>query len=484
MPSPSVQTLAHQYSAFRMFLDEYPGYRQTERLDQVRLHEFSRLDEQAQIYLDYTGGCPYPMCLIEHHRELLQRSVFGNPHSGHHAASTSSTLQRQARTDVLRYFNADPAEYMVVFTANASAALKLVGESYPFDEGSELLLTADNHNSVNGIREYAYNRRASVRYIPCTPETLRVNEISTHLAPSRAGGNNLLAYPSQSNFSGVQHPLEWIATAQASGYDVLLDAAAFVPTNRLDLSQIHPDFTALSFYKMFGYPTGIGALIARRKSVKKLVRPAFSGGTVKIVSTLLSSHTLHEGESAFEDGTVNYLGLPAVSAGLNFLESIGIDIIHHRVSILTSYLLGELQRLHHSNGRNAIEIYGTSNVTERGGTVAFNLLDPEGTYLTYEAVEQLAGMQGISLRSGCFCNPGAGEAALSHTPDAIADCLRQAGPSLDLSRYRNCLHRSGKTMGAVRASLGMGSNFTDAYLFIEFLRGLLNRSAAEFASQE
>jgi len=54
---------------------------------------------------------------------------------------------------------------------------------------------------------------------------------------ARAGGANLFAYPAQSNFSGVQHPLEWISQAQTMGWDVLLDAAAFVPTNRLDLSK-------------------------------------------------------------------------------------------------------------------------------------------------------------------------------------------------------------------------------------------------------
>jgi selenocysteine lyase/cysteine desulfurase len=412
---------------------------------------------------------------------LLQRSVFGNPHSGHHAASASTSLQKQARSDVLRYFNADPAEYRVIFTANASGALKLIGEGYPFDGNSELLLTADNHNSVNGIREYARRRGATVKYIPSAPETLRVENISIHLAASRARGNKLLAYPAQSNFSGVQHPLTWIADAQSAGYDVLLDAAAFTPTNRLDLGRVHPDFVVLSFYKMFGYPTGIGALIARQASIAKLVRPAFSGGTVKLVSTLLPSHALHDSEAAFEDGTVNYLGLPAVSAGLIFLESIGLDTIHHRVAILTSYLLGELRQLCHSNGCAAVEIY-SPDTAGRGGTIAFNLRDPAGKYLGYEIVERLAGLHGLSLRSGCFCNPGAAEAALIHTSDVIARCLREAGPELDLGRYRDCLHQAGKTMGAVRASLGLGSNFDDAYLLIEFIRTFLDRPALEFAA--
>jgi selenocysteine lyase/cysteine desulfurase len=372
----------------------------------------------------------------------------------------------------------------VIFTANASAALRLVGESYPFDARAEFLLTTDNHNSVNGIREYAHRGGATVNYIPCAPETLRIDDIAPYLAASPAEGNRLLAYPAQSNFSGMQHPLAWIAAAQAAGYEVLLDAAAFTPTNRLDLGRVRPDYVALSFYKMFGYPTGIGALIARRPALRKLVRPSFSGGTVKMVSTQMRAHALQEGESAFEDGTVNYLGLPAVSAGLQYLDAVGIDTIHRRVSILAAYLRDALRSLRHSNGRAAVEIYGSADTPESGGTIAFNVRDPDGAYLYYEAVEQLAGLEGISLRSGCFCNPGAAEAALSHNTATVAACLQQAGDVLDLARYRECLQRCGKSMGAVRASLGMGSNFSDARQLIEFLSDLLDRPAAELLSQQ
>ena len=92
------------------------------------------------------------------------------------------------------------------------------------------------------------------------PPDLRIDEDAcAHLATARPARHNLFAYPAQSNFSGVQHPLDWIAQAQAHGWDVLLDAAAFVPTNQLDLSRWQPDFVPLSFYKMFGYPTGVGA---------------------------------------------------------------------------------------------------------------------------------------------------------------------------------------------------------------------------------
>lgn len=194
---------------------------------------------------------------------------------------------------MLTYFHASPNEYVVIFTPNASGALRLIGESYPFSTEGRYLLTFDNHNSVNGIREFARAKGASVSYVPLVPPDLCVNETYLHrmLAQARSGQSNLFAYPAQSNVSGVQHPLDWIAYAQEQGWDVLVDCAAFVPSNRLDLSVWHPDFVPLSFYKMLGYLTGVGCLLARRSALAKLRRPWFAGGTITLSSA--SSHIGH-----------------------------------------------------------------------------------------------------------------------------------------------------------------------------------------------
>src|SRR5512140_2543191 len=101
-----------------------------------------------------------------------------------------------------------------VFTPNASGALKLVGESYPFPKG-RYLLTFDNHNSVNGIREFAHVRGAEVTYIPIELPDMRVDDsqLNRELTQPSKRGHNLFAYPAQSNFSSVQHPLDWIEKA-------------------------------------------------------------------------------------------------------------------------------------------------------------------------------------------------------------------------------------------------------------------------------
>ena len=138
------------------------------------------------------------------------------------------------------------------------------------------MLTADNHNSVNGIRELARRRGAPIEHLPLRDD-LRLAHPEARLA--QAGGGGLFAFPAQSNFSGVQHPLSLVRMAQSLGYHVLLDAAAFVPAHSLSLRACPADFVALSFYKIFGYPTGVGALVARREALDALDRPWFSGGT-------------------------------------------------------------------------------------------------------------------------------------------------------------------------------------------------------------
>src|SRR5204863_5128719 len=130
------------------------------------------------------------------------------------------------------------------------------------------------------------------------------------------------AYPAQSNFSGVAHPLSLVELARARGYDVLLDAAAFVATNRLDLRAVSPDFVAVSFYKVFGYPTGVGALVARRDALERLRRPWFSGGTVIYASVAADRHRLRARHEGFEDGTPNFLAISALEAGFALLDEV------------------------------------------------------------------------------------------------------------------------------------------------------------------
>jgi selenocysteine lyase/cysteine desulfurase len=462
---------------FRDFLARHPEYESTARLDDVRARDYSRLDAAGDVYLDYTGACLYGASQVREHGELLAASLLGNPHSASPASSAATHLVERARRAVLDWFDAG-SEYTAVFTQNATGALKHIGESYPFSSGGRLLLTVDNHNSVNGIREFAAARGASVSYAPLTTPELRIDEaqLDNLLGKADRDSANLFAFPAQSNFTGVKHSLDLVPKAQALGWDVLLDAAAFVPANRLDLRQVRPDFVCVSFYKMFGYPTGVGCLLVRNTALSKLRRPWFSGGTVNFATVGGKRHLLSPGEAGFEDGTLNFLSIAAVEIGLRHLGSIGIDAIQTRVRCLTDWLLEELVALRHANGRPMVRIYGPLTTRMRGAIVTMNFYDPAGHLLDYRRIEELAGEQRISLRTGCFCNPGAGETAEGITDEDVSAALAIRQDLTLASFLQIVTERGGKSAGAIRVSLGLASNFADVDRFVQFATTLRDQS--------
>jgi selenocysteine lyase/cysteine desulfurase/LmbE family N-acetylglucosaminyl deacetylase len=492
-------------AALADFQRSHPDFVGTAVLDDLRRREYARLDAAGLTYLDYTGAGVYAASQIRDHEALLEDGVFGNPHSGSVPSAGMTERVEATRARVLEFFGASPEEYEVIFTPNATGALRLVGEAYPFDAGDQFLLTFDNHNSVNGIREFAWTKQAEVNYVAVDAgdmrvpadsaeptfaststsapgaETALVGRLVDGLRRARPGGTNLFAYPAQSNFSGVQHPLEWIDQAKAAGWDVLLDAAAFVPTNRLDLSRYHPDYVSLSFYKIFGYPTGIGALLVRHEALAKLHRPWYAGGNIVFSSVRAareagSGYYRMPGAAGFEDGTLNYLDIMGVDIGLRHISAIGVDTIHTRVTCLTDWLLQSVASLRHTNGSPVVRVYGPGDTHLRGATVAMNFFDPEGSLVDSRQVEQIANGAGNALRSGCHCNPGAREVSIGLSEEEMADAFRNKD-RLNLEEFVQII--DGKTTGAVRASLGLASTFADVYRFSQFARTFIDRPLAD-----
>ena len=462
---------------YREFVSRYPEYESTSRVDEIRAADYSRLDEAGDTYLDYTGACIYAASQVRAHGALLESALLGNPHSASPASLSATDLVERSRRAVLEWFNAG-ADYTAIFTPNATGALKHIAESYPFAPGGRLLLSVDNHNSVNGIREFAAAAGATVSYAPLTTPELRIDDsqIDRLLSAAVRSDHNLFAFPAQSNFSGVKHPLALVERAHAHGWDVLLDAAAFVPTNRLDLQRVAPEFVCVSFYKMFGYPTGVGCLLVRNNALARLHRPWFSGGTVNFATVGGARHLLSPGEAGFEDGTLNFLSIAAVEIGLRHLAAVGVDVIQTRVRCLTDWLLKELVDMRHSNGRPMVRIYGPLTTMMRGAIVTMNLYDPVGHLLDYRRVEELAGKRHISLRTGCFCNPGAGETAEGITDEDVKAAL-EIREDLTLSRFLEIVTaRGGKSAGAIRVSFGLVSNFADADRFVQFVKSLRDQS--------
>jgi selenocysteine lyase/cysteine desulfurase len=96
-------------------------------------------------------------------------------------------------------------------------------------------------------------------------------------------------------------------------------------------------------------------------------------------------------------------------------------------------------------------------------------------------MEEMAGEQSISLRTGCFCNPGDGEVAHGITAQEMERCFESgSGQHASLRRCQRLISdESGKVPNTIRVSLGIASDFRDVWRFARFAEGLIDRPASD-----
>ncbi|KAK0169074.1 hypothetical protein PV327_002820 [Microctonus hyperodae] len=400
----------------------------------------------------------------------------------------SNNIALKYVSQILDLFHAASDEYSLVFTSGATASLKCIAESFIFDvidnksndKSGNFVYLQDNHTSVLGMRDLVAQNGANVLFLHHTEAFSTFSNSNTSLNDTSIyRTNSLFVYPAESNFSGYKYPLDWIEnvhkgalnniTNNKSNWYVLLDAACYVGTNKLDLSKYKPDFIVLSFYKMFGYPTGIGALIVKNSSCKVLKKNYYGGGTVNMILSTENYHvprdTFHQ---RYEDGTISFLSIISLQHGLDILETISMEKISMHTFRLAQYLHHSLIILHHNNDNPVTEIYADSNYEDefvQGGIVAFNILRSNSEYVGYMEVLHMASIFKIHLRVGCFCNPGACHRYLNLSTENIMNNYDDGftcGGGKDLI--------NGKPTGAVRISFGYMSTINDVQIFLMMIR--------------
>jgi molybdenum cofactor sulfurtransferase len=438
----------------QLFFAQYPEYKNS-MLDSLRKTQFRRW--RRRVYADWVGGAQYADSLVKKHTKFLTENRLGNPHSDNESSAFSTKETDAARLRILKFLNADPNEYDVVFTKNATEGI-LITRHYNF-QGGELLLTADNHNSVNGVREIAKRDGGLVRYSPLMDDlTLNLVDIENSLKHPHTTGNKLFIYPAKSNSSGNIHPLHLVQMAQDYGWDVMLDTAAFLANNRIDLSVVKPDFMPISFYKIFGYPTGIGCVIVKKSKYEKLPKRWFAGGSILIVS-IMKDFFMHEtkGYAKFEDGTINFAGIPAICNGLDFIDSLGD--YKPRVVAITSWLHKELSSI------KGIELYSP----EGNDTIIFNI-KKNSVLLNAWDFEKAARDFGIDVRTGCYCNPGVNEKLFGYDINMYEQFIYNSSNPADMTIERLMQYADGKPVGSIRMSFGYMNNFSDVERIALFVK--------------
>ncbi|XP_068424391.1 molybdenum cofactor sulfurase isoform X2 [Clinocottus analis] len=444
--------------------------------------EFTRI--KGITYLDHAATTLYPELLVRDYLQDVSRNMYGNPHS-HHSSSrlTQDTVDR-VRYRVLQHFNATPEEYSVIFTSGCTAALKLVAESFPWrsptenEAGSHFCYLTDSHTSVVGIRGLACDRG-----VVALPVSLQ--EVEGRAEPAKGEGAacqtpHLFSYPAQSNFSGRKYPLSLVRGIQArrlypacdhpGRWFVLLDAACHVSCSPLNLQECPADFIPISFHKMFGFPTGLGALLVRNDAAGILKKTYFGGGTA---AAYLSGEDYYvqaaDISDRFEDGTISFLDVIAVNHGFEALYRItgGMHNIQQHTYGLARYTYMLLSGLCHGNGRPVAQIYTESQFespSTQGAILNFNLKDCRGQIIGYSQVDRMASLYNIHVRTGCFCNTGACQSFLGITNQQMRRNLQAGhvcGDSIDLV--------DGQPTGSVRVSFGYMSTFEDCQKFLNFV---------------
>ncbi|KAI8927182.1 pyridoxal phosphate-dependent transferase [Entophlyctis helioformis] len=522
----------------------------------------------GDVFLDNAGAPPVPKWLIDAHASDLATTLVANPHSEASGPAAAQTAARIAhvRTRILRFFGVDPSTHTVVFTSNATAALRLVADAFPWTAASHFCFHESSHTSVVGIRQAVSSAAAAGRDDKGSPASwhcMSTSQIASFIKGScqrhrRDGANcnacrptppsaigqepsrsirdapethSLLAFPAQSNFSGERYPLEWIravqgihhvpqqalidAGIQQSGHagwtgrwSLLLDCASFVASSRLDLSAWPADFAVVSFYKIFGFPTGLGALIVHNDTALTRLIPGrsyFGGGTVAAVAVDAPFCRARQDVAAsHEQGTLPFTEILALEHGFDYIETHlgGWGVLSLHVDSLASWTRMSMAALRHENGLGlpVCTLYPSSPAADQqagskssnnndnddddnnnnnnitgdrkddplllGPIIAFNLLDDSGHHIGYSQVARLAGIHKIHLRSGCFCNPGACQSFLCLSAHDIQHNFEHHGHScgdgIDLIQ--------GLPTGALRVSFGPANTWADAQKWMAFLK--------------
>lgn len=463
------------------------------------------------VYLDYAGAAIPPKSVVRSALEELLSTNLGNPHTrGSKFGERTHSFIEEARGRLLEFVDASSDEYMVVFTSGCTASLKLVADAFPWSDESHFAYSMNSHNSLMAIRSAAKNWKAlpsaALFQDQCNEDVLK------YLAPSIPPGHpsySLLALPGECNFTGSRLNLNIVdqylrrLEQNSSSHQQwlwLLDAAKLVASSPLSLSalpaSVRPHFVTLSFYKIFGYPTGLGALIIRRDLLPLLRKKFYGGGTI-LAGAADSSFLVPKASSTsdhFEDGTCHYQGITALRHGFRFIEQLGgMHAVSMHTAYLRNYLFLKMQNLRHSTtDRDLCTFYsyshtqgnGELNVRSQGPVIAFNLCYADGTPLPFGIVGAKAEAAGIQLRTGCFCNLGGCQEILHLSADDVETNFHR-GRYCSEDRDRAADIVQDKHTGACRLSLGYGSTQSDCDALLNFLRTqFLNELPPDVSSDE
>jgi len=340
------------------------------------------------VYLDSAASSQRPASVIAA-VDRYETFHHSNVHRGVHKLSQEATdLFEKARERVRGFVNAASTRE-VIFTRGTTEGINLVAQSYArsrLKAGDEILLTAlEHHANIVPWQMVAEQTGAVIKVVPMD----RCGVVSLEdFQRSLSDRTRIVACAHVSNALGTVLPVrEFIRAAHARGAVVLIDGAQAVPHQRVDIQDLDCDFYAFSAHKMYG-PTGMGALIGRESLLEAM--PPWQGGGDMILTVSFAKTTFNALPYKFEAGTPNISGAVGMAAGIDYIESIGIDAMHAHEQRMLALATQKLSKV------PGLNIIGTA--PEKAAVISFTLdgIHPHdlGTILDSE---------GVAVRTGHHC---------------------------------------------------------------------------------
>ena len=348
-------------------------------------------DNKRLVYLDNASTTQKPNQVIDSITDYYRR-YNSNIHRAVYALAEEATEAYEATRDKIATFINVKDRQEIIFVRGTTEAINLVAYAWGrsnIKEGDIIVTTEyEHHSNIVPWQLLTQEKGAKLEYIGMGDNgELILDDLDKYLATGKV---KLVTFSLMSNVLGtITDADKIIEKCKTAGVLTLIDAAQAVPHMKVDIEKLGCDFFAFSGHKMLG-PTGIGVLWVR-KSVLETMNP-FHGGGDMIREVHKYETTWNDLPYKFEAGTPNIADVVGFGSAIDYLTKIGMDNVREHEVELTKYAIEKLSEI------KGIHIYGTKDITKRGGVISFNFADVHP-----HDVAQIIDGEGIAVRSGHHC---------------------------------------------------------------------------------
>ncbi|MCR4791688.1 MAG: SufS family cysteine desulfurase [Lachnospiraceae bacterium] len=341
-------------------------------------------------YLDNAATTQKPLPVLDAVRKYYEEDN-ANPFRGVYDLSERATERYEnARAKTAAFINADGPEN-IVFVRNASEALNLLAYSWCGDnlnEGDEIVVSVmEHHSDFLPWKHMAEKKKARIVRLDPDENGYISDETLDNVLSEKT---RIVALTQVSNVLGRVNDIKHIAEkVHRAGALISVDGAQSVPHMKVDVKDLDCDFLSFSGHKMFA-PMGIGVLYGR-KELLDAMSPFMYGGEM-IQTVHWDRVTYAETPHKFEAGTVNVGGAVGLDAAIDFINSVGWELIETREEVLTKRAMLGMK------DTSGISVLGSGDWKDHKGIVTF-LVDGVHPHDTAD----ILGRAGVCVRAGHHC---------------------------------------------------------------------------------